>query len=97
MHNTIVEAKYADIVKVLRGFSWMRNAEEVQWTYSARAASRWGSSREAPPPHVFFSDVDLHGTKFNCNPNRDTHNQSKNKWDLITVCDTYQFLWDQSK
>lgn len=74
-------------MEVPRHLSWIKRAEEAELTDGAKAASHAGSSTEAPPPHGFFPDVDLHCTKFSRNPNG-----TQNKSVLVTVCGKYQCL-----
>ena len=70
-----------DTVKVWRHFfSWMKSSEEEG------AASCRGSATAR-----LFSDVDLHSTKYSCNPNGDTQPKQMS-WDLITAVYTYHFL-----
>lgn len=73
-------------MEVPRHLSWIKRAEEAELTDGAKAASHAGSSTEAPPPHGFSPDVDLHCTKFSRNPNG-----TQNKSGLVTVCGKYQY------
>lgn len=83
----LITNKNADGVEVPRRLSWIKRAEEAELTDGAKAASHAGSSTEAPPPHSFFPDVDLHCTKFSRNPNG-----TQNKSGLVTVWGKYQYL-----